>query len=144
MEKFAIVVSQFNDAITTELLKGAHARLIELAVKHEDITVMEVPGAIEIPLTAKLLAKMKKFDAIICLGAVIRGETSHYDYVCEQVSQGCQKVMMDFEVPVIFGILTTDNFQQAEDRIGGKYGHKGIEAADAALKMAQMVKMLKA
>lgn len=143
MEKFAIVVSQFNHAITTELLRGARARLIELNIINDNIKVVEVPGAIEIPLAAKLLAKTKKFDAIICLGAVIRGETSHYDYVCEQVSRGCQEVMMEYEMPVIFGVLTTENFAQAEARIGGRHGHKGIEAAEAALHMVKIVKTIK-
>src|SRR5687768_13583330 len=107
--KFAIVVSQFNQTITDKLLDGALTRLKELNVKDDQINLIKVPGAVEIPLTAKLLARSQKYHAIICLGAVIRGDTDHYDYVCQQVSNGCQQVMMDFDVPVIFGILTTQN-----------------------------------
>src|SRR5690606_17986785 len=118
--KGAIVVSQFNQSITDKLLEGAVSRLNQLNLNANQITIVNVPGAVEIPLTAKLLAKSEKYDAIICLGAVIRGDTSHYDYVCQQVSQGCQQVMMEFDIPVIFGILTTENEEQAEDRVGGK------------------------
>src|SRR3990167_1652551 len=131
--RFAIVVSQFNQAITDGLLHGALSRLHELGVTQSHITLVKVPGAVEIPLAAKLLARCKKYQAIICLGAVIRGDTDHYDYVCQQVSGGCQQVMMEFDIPVIFGVLTTKNMQQAQDRIGGKMGHKGIEAVDAAV-----------
>ena len=104
--------------------------------------MIQVPGAIEIPLVAKLLAESNRYKAIIALGAVIRGETSHYDYVCDQVSQGCQKVMLDFNIPVIFGVLTTENEEQALARVGGVHGHKGIDAADAALEMIQVVEEL--
>jgi len=141
--QFSIIVSEFNESITSELLNGAIQRLVEKGISSENITVTRVPGAIEIPLIAKLHAKSKKFDAIIALGAVIRGETSHYDYVCEQVSQGCQTVMMEFEIPVVFGVLTTENIQQAKDRIGGKHGHKGKDAADAALAMTEILKKIK-
>ena len=95
----------------------------------------QVQTEVEIPLTAQLLAQQNKYDAIICLGAVIRGETSHYDYVCEQVSQGCQQVMMQYDIPVIFGVLTTENEKQALDRVGGAHGHKGRDSADAAIEM---------
>ncbi len=138
----AIVVSEFNQEIIHPLLQGAQQHLIESGMDKEHITTVFVPGAVEIPLTAQLLAKNKRFDAIICLGAVIRGETSHYDYVCQQVSAGCQKVMLDFDIPVIFGILTTENEEQALDRIGGKHGHKGKEAAQAALAMIEVVKKI--
>lgn len=137
--KIAIVVSQFNQNVTDELLSGALSRLAELNIDSENIKVTHVPGAIEIPLTAQLLAASRVYDAIICLGAVIRGETSHYDYVCQQVSYGCQRVMLDFNIPVIFGILTTENEEQATDRIGGKQGHKGKEAVDAAMAMIKIV-----
>ena len=141
--KIAIVVSQFNQVITDPLLSGALSHLSELGVDPEKTDVISVPGAVEIPLIAKLLAKAKKYHAIICLGAVIRGETSHYDYVCEQVSVGCQQVMMEFEIPVIFGILTTENMDQAYDRVGGNEGHKGKEAADTAVIMIKEVEKLK-
>lgn len=137
--RFAIVVSEFNGNITEKLLQGASSRLIEKGIEETKITIIRVPGAVEIPLAAQLLAKSKKYQAIICLGAVIRGDTNHYDYVCEQVSRGCQKVMLDFEIPIIFGVLTTHTMEQAEERVGGKEGHKGIEAADAALTMAEVV-----
>lgn len=139
----AIVVSEFNTSITEKLLTGAVSRLKEHGKSDAEIYVVRVPGAIEIPLAAKLLAISNQFGAIICLGAVIRGETSHYDYVCDQVSQGCQQVMMQYNLPVIFGILTTENDEQAEDRIGGKHGHKGVESADAAIQMIQITQILK-
>jgi 6,7-dimethyl-8-ribityllumazine synthase len=136
---FAIVVSTFNQSITDKLLEGALSRLREKGVSNDNITVINVPGAIEIPLTAQLLAKSRHYQSIICLSAIIRGDTDHYKYVCQQVSQGCQRVMLDFEIPVIFGVLTTDDEEQALDRVGGACGHKGIEAADAALAMVEIV-----
>ncbi len=142
MNQYAIVVSQFNSMITDALLQGALARFSDLGISQEMITVIKVPGAVEIPLAAQLLAKTKKYKAIICLGAVIRGETSHYDYVCQQVSQGCQRVMLDVEVPIIFGVLTTDNEAQAKDRVGGSEGHKGKDAVDAAIAMAGIVETI--
>ncbi len=129
----AIIVSLFNRKITEELQNGAIARLKEHRLT--EITLIEVPGAVEIPLIAKKLAAKGSYNAIIALGAVIRGETSHYDYVCQQVSDGCLSVGLEFNVPVIFGILTTENEEQAWDRLGGKHGHKGIEAAECALSM---------
>lgn len=141
-KRFAIVVSLFNEIITEKLLQGSLARLSELGVDEKNIDVVKVPGAVEIPLIAKLLARSKQYQTIICLGAVIRGETGHYDYVCEQVSQGCQQVMMTFDIPVIFGVLTTENIDQAFDRVGGKQGHKGREAADAAWHMVGVVDSL--
>lgn len=138
-KKFAIIVSEFNHEITVKLHEGAYSRLTECGVSPSNIYVVKVPGAVEIPLVADLLAKQKQYNAIICLGAVIRGETDHYDYVCDQVSQGCQKVMLDHHVPVIFGVLTTNNFQQAQDRVGGKMGHKGVYCADAAIHMSNLV-----
>jgi 6,7-dimethyl-8-ribityllumazine synthase len=143
MLKFAIVVSQFNLSITEKLLQGALNHLHSQQISADYINVVHVPGAIELPLVAKLLAKTQKYAAVICLGAVIRGETDHYDYVCQQVSQGCMQVMLETETPVIFGVLTTNDEQQAEDRVGGKAGHKGVEAAMAALAMATVMKGLK-
>lgn len=137
MKKIAIITSEFNREITGKLHAGAIERLKEL--NYTDITEFWVPGAIEIPLIAKLCAKSQKYAAIICLGAVVRGETTHYDYVCQQVSQGCQQVMMEFELPVIFGVLTTENEAQAFDRVGGAHGHKGHDAAEAAVRMIKLV-----
>ena len=138
----AIVVSEFNQPITNQLLHGTHNRLNQLGIAPEQIKTVKVPGAVEIPLAAKLLAKTKRYHAIICLGAVIRGETGHYDYVCQQVSYGCQKIMLEAELPIIFGVLTTDNVAQALDRVGGNHGHKGEEAADAALAMIKLIQGL--
>lgn len=131
----ALVVSIFNQPITSALKDGALERLNELGFAQEHITLIEVPGAVEIPFVANLLAKKGAVDVIVALGAVIRGETSHYDYVCEQVSQGCQRVMLDHGVPVVFGVLTTENESQAWDRLGGQHGHKGKEAIDCAVVM---------
>lgn len=138
----AIVVSRFNPEITYELQEGALQRLMACGFMEQHITVVEVPGAVEIPLIAKQLAKKKKYGAIIALGAVIRGDTSHYDYVCQQVSDGCQSVALEFDVPVIFGILTTDNEAQAWERVGGDHGHKGVDAADCALAMHTILNQL--
>lgn len=138
----ALVVSLFNQSITEALQKGALDRLAEQGFKEEEITVIQVPGAVEIPLIAQLLAKQNRFSAIIALGAVIRGETTHYDYVCDQVSKGCQRVMLEHELPVIFGVLTTENEAQAWDRLGGVQGHKGRDAADAAVAMVSLVEQL--
>lgn len=142
--KIAIVVSDFNAHITEKLLEGALIELREKGQKDEDINVIHVPGAVEIPLVAKKLASTHQYAAIIALGAVIRGETGHYDYVCEQASQGCQHVMLEYLIPVIFGVLTTENDEQAQDRIGGKRGHKGKEAAEAALQMIQIMRNIDA
>lgn len=138
----AIVVSRFNEDITQRLCEGAITRLKELEFADERVTIVWVPGAVEIPLVAQQLARTNNHEVIICLGAVIRGETSHYDYVCEQVSNGCQKVGLENNIPVIFGVLTTDNEEQALDRVGGKHGHKGRDAVDAALEMVSVLRQL--
>ena len=138
----AIVVSTFNEAITSALKEGALARLAECGFHTTDIMVVEVPGAVEIPLVANILAKKNQVHVIIALGAVVRGETSHYDYVCDQVSQGCQRVMLDHNLPVIFGVLTTENEDQAWDRLGGKQGHKGRDAVDSAIMMHSIKQQL--
>ncbi|OGT30456.1 MAG: 6,7-dimethyl-8-ribityllumazine synthase [Gammaproteobacteria bacterium RIFCSPHIGHO2_12_FULL_35_23] len=138
----ALVVSRYNQEITDELLNEALARLKELEVRMENITIVHVPGAIEIPLAAKRLAQTKKYHAIIALGAVIRGETNHYDYVCQQTSSGCMQVMLEYNIPVVFGVLTTENVEQATDRIGGKKGYKGREAADTALEMISILEQI--
>ena len=140
--RIAVVVSRYNQDITFELMNGAITRLQELNIEKKDITVVEVPGAVEIPLVCKKLASKKSFDAIITLGAVIRGETTHYDYVCEMVSSGCKDISLQFELPVIFGVLTTENVDQAWDRLGGTRGHKGKDAADAAVEMHYILKEL--
>lgn len=137
--KIAIVVSRFNQAITDKLLAGAIKRLNECGVHENEILIKSVPGAVEIPLIAQQFAKHKSVDAIICLGSVIRGDTSHYDYVCQQVSDGCQRIMLDFNIPVIFGVLTTENITQAFDRTGGEQGHVGIYSADAAVEMVKLM-----
>lgn len=135
----AIVASKFNEEITTKLVEGALNRLNEYGFDKERITLCWVPGAVEIPLTAQRLARTEKYEVIICLGVVIQGETRHFDYVCEQVSQGCQQVSLSHDIPIIFGVLTTENFQQALDRAGGKYGNKGSESVDAALDLLSVL-----
>jgi 6,7-dimethyl-8-ribityllumazine synthase len=135
----AIVISRFNHDITQKLLTGAVERLQELGFHARQITIIWAPGAIEIPITAQRLAKTGKFEAIISLGAVIRGETSHFDYICQQVSQGCQQVALSHNVPVIFGILTVEDEQQACERTGGKQGHAGRRAADAAFELISVL-----
>lgn len=135
----AIVKSRFNEPVTQGLLDGAKQRLAELGFTDEQINIIEVPGAVEIPLVLQRLARTKKYQALIALSAIIRGETSHYDYVCQQVSQGCQQIMLEHDLPVIFGVLTTENAQQAFDRVGGAHGHKGIEAVDCALEMVALL-----
>lgn len=141
-EPIALVVSRFNEDVTRELLKGAKERLQELNFRLEEITVVYVPGAIEIPIAAKRLAKTKRYKAIIALGAVIRGETTHYDYVCAQVSQGCQYVMLEEDIPVIFGVLTTENEEQAMARAKGEHGNKGRDAVDAACEMISVLEQI--
>lgn len=137
-QKIMIIVSRFNTDVTEKLLTGTHHRLLQLGIVDQDIEVIWVPGAIEIPLVAKLVAEQNKHAAIICLGAVIRGETTHYDYVCSQVSDGCARVGLETRKPIVFGILTTENEAQAYDRLGGAHGHKGYEFADVAVEMIQV------
>ena len=137
-----IIISRFNEEITQKLLDGAMTRLAELGFKQHQITVVWVPGAIEIPLTAQRLAKTSQFEAIICLGAVILGETKHFDYVCQQVSQGCQRVALKYDIPVIFGVLTTDNEEQAEERAGGKHGNMGSFAANSAYELLSVLRQI--
>jgi 6,7-dimethyl-8-ribityllumazine synthase len=138
----AIVVSRFNQEITQKQYDGAIKRLEELDFDTQQITVVRVPGAIEIPLAAQRLAKTEKFEAIICLGAVIMGETKHFDYVCQQVSYGCQKVALTYDIPVIFGVLTTDTEEQAYDRVGGKHGHIGRSAVDTAFELISVLRQI--
>ena len=141
--KFAIVVSRFNEFITSKLLGGATDTLRRHGVNLDDVDIVWTPGAFEIPFIAKKLAKSGKYAAIITLGAVIRGSTSHYDYVCNEVAKGVASVALQHEVPVIFGILTTDSIEQAIERSGTKAGNKGCDAAISAIEMANLVKELK-
>ena len=140
--RVAIVVSLFNTEVTQELLRGALNRLHSVGIVDENIMVLEVPGAIEIPLATRRVLQTKQWDVAITLGAVIRGETSHYDYVCQQVSHGVQQVSLELDIPVIFGVLTIENEQQAWDRLGGEHGHKGEEAVDAALAVIDVLTQL--
>jgi len=137
-KKFALVVSRFNDFITEKLLSGALDALIRSGTADEDIEVVKVPGAFEIPLLAQKMAKTNRFDAVICLGAVIRGSTPHFDYVSAEVSKGVAAVSMEAEIPVIFGVITVDTIEQAIERAGTKAGNKGWSAAIAAVEMANL------
>jgi 6,7-dimethyl-8-ribityllumazine synthase len=141
-KKFGIIVSRFNDFITSRLVDGALDALIRSDARDQDIVIVKVPGAFEIPLVAQKMAAAKKYDAIICLGAVIRGATSHYDYVCAEVSKGIASVSMDTGVPVMFGILTTETIEQAIERAGTKAGNKGFEVAMGAIEMANLGELL--
>lgn len=141
--KVGIVVARFNEFITSKLLGGAIDGLKRENVKEEDIEVAWVPGAFEIPLIAKKMAESKKYDAVICLGAVIRGATSHYDYVCSEVSKGVAQVSMNAGIPVMFGILTTDTIEQAVERAGTKAGNKGFECAQGAIEMVNLIREMK-
>ncbi|MCD6584236.1 MAG: 6,7-dimethyl-8-ribityllumazine synthase [Desulfobacteraceae bacterium] len=142
-KRFALIVGRFNDFISEKLLSGALDALIRSGAKNENIDIVKVPGAFEIPLAAKKLAQ-KKYDAIICLGAVIRGATPHFDYVSAEVSKGIATVSLDAEVPVIFGVITTDTIEQAIERAGTKAGNKGWSAAIAAIEMANLMSAIEA
>jgi len=139
---FAIVVSRFNDFITSRLLDGAVDCLKRHGADVTKINVVWVPGAFEIPLIAKRLSESKNYNSVICLGAVIRGSTSHYDYVCNEVSKGIQKVSNDTNIPNIFGVVTTDTIEQAVERAGTKAGNKGWEAALSAIEMGNLLRMI--
>lgn len=141
-KKYAIVVARFNHFITDRLLEGCLDSLKRHEVKDEEISIVRVPGAFEIPLAAKKLAKKEDIDAVICLGAVIRGDTPHFDYVCAEVSKGVAHVGLESEKPVIFGVVTTDNVDQAVQRAGVKSGNKGAEAAISAIEMANLIDIL--
>ena len=138
--KIGIVASRFNEFITTKLLSGAMDGLLLHDVAEKDIAVAWVPGAFEIPLIAAKMAKSGKYDAVICLGAVIRGATSHYDYVCNEVSKGIAAVSLESGVPVMFGILTTENIEQAIERAGTKGGNKGYDCAVGAIEMVNLIR----
>lgn len=142
--KFGIVVSRFNEFITARLLEGAEDALARHGAKAEDIEAVKVPGSFEIPLLAKRLAQSGRFDAVICLGTVIRGATPHFEYVASEVTKGIAQVSLETGVPVSFGILTTDTIEQAVERAGTKSGNKGWDAALSAIEMAQVLKKLTA
>lgn len=140
--KVGIVVGRFNEFITGKLLTGSIDCLTRHGADEKDITIAWVPGAFEIPLTAKKMAASKKYDAIICLGAVIRGATPHFDYVCAEVSKGIATVSLQYDMPVAFGVLTTENIEQAVERAGTKAGNKGVDAAMAVIEMADLLKKI--
>jgi 6,7-dimethyl-8-ribityllumazine synthase len=137
-KKFGIVAGRFNDFITEKLVSGALDALIRSGARDEDIAVLKVPGSFEIPLAAQKMARSERYDAVICLGAVIRGATSHYDYVCAEVSKGIAAVTLETGLPVIFGILTTETIEQAIERAGTKAGNKGFDSALSAVEMANL------
>lgn len=140
--KFAIVVSRFNDFITGKLLEGALDALNRHGTREEDIRIVRVPGSFEIPLAASKLARQKKDDAVICLGAVIRGATTHHEYIASEVIKGIANTALDTGVPIAFGVLTTDSLEQAIERAGTKLGNKGFEAAVSALEMVNLYKAM--
>ncbi len=141
--KIGIVAARFNEFITSKLLSGALDALKRHEIADENIDVAWVPGAFEIPLIAKKMAASKKYDAVICLGAVIRGSTTHYDYVCSEVSKGIAHISLDSEIPVMFGVLTTENIEQAIERAGTKAGNKGYDVAMGAIEMINLINNLK-
>ncbi|UXU55868.1 6,7-dimethyl-8-ribityllumazine synthase [Staphylococcus agnetis] len=140
--KIGIVVSRFNDFITSRLVEGANDALIRHQVNEADVDIAYVPGAFELPIVAKKMAQSGKYDAIITLGCVIRGATTHYDYVCNEAAKGIAKASDDSGIPVIFGVVTTENIEQAIERAGTKAGNKGAEVAVGAIEMANLLKAL--
>lgn len=141
--KVGIVCARFNEFIVSRLLSGCEDTLLRHGVQAEDITVAWVPGAFEIPLIASKMAKCGRYDAVIALGAVIRGATSHYDYVCSEVAKGVASAALNSDVPVMFGVLTTDTLEQAIERAGTKAGNKGAECAQSAIEMVNLIRALK-
>ncbi len=142
--RVGIIATRFNEFITSKLLGGAMDGLLRHDIKEEDVDVAWVPGAFEIPLIASKMAKSGKYDAVICLGAVIRGATSHYDYVCAEVSKGIATVALQSEIPVMFGVLTTDTIEQAIERAGTKAGNKGYDCALGAVEMVNLIRAIEA
>lgn len=142
--KIGIVAARFNDFIVSRLIGGCEDTLLRHGVREEDISLAWVPGAFEIPLIASKMAKSGKFDAVIALGSVIRGSTSHYDYVCSEVSKGIANVSLNSDVPVLFGVLTTDSIEQAIERAGSKACNKGSECAQGAIEMVNLIRALEA
>jgi 6,7-dimethyl-8-ribityllumazine synthase len=142
-KKFAIIASRFNEFLTKELIAGCTDTLIRHGAEDKDLVITLVPGAFEIPLVAQKLAKSKDFDAVICLGTVIRGATPHFDYIAAEVAKGVAKVSLDAGIPVVFGVITADTIEQAVERAGTKDGNKGRDAAVTAIEMANLVTQLK-
>lgn len=142
-KKFGIVVSRFNELISKQLLDGAKDCLIRHNCKENDITITQVPGSLEIPLLAKIMAESSKFDALICLGAIIRGDTPHFDYIASETSKGISKISLEFSLPVIFGIITADTLEQALERAGTKAGNKGWDAALSAVELVNLLEQFK-
>jgi 6,7-dimethyl-8-ribityllumazine synthase len=142
--KVGIVAARFNEFITSKLVGGAMDGLTRHGVPEENVALAWVPGAFEIPLIASKMAQSGKYDAVICLGAVIRGSTSHYDYVCSEVSKGIATVSLQSQVPVLFGVLTTDNIEQAIERSGSKAGNKGYDCALSAVEMVNLIRQIEA
>jgi 6,7-dimethyl-8-ribityllumazine synthase len=140
--KFGLVISRFNEFITKKLLEGAQDALLRHGVNQEDIEIAWVPGSFEIPLVAKKLAQTKRYDAVICLGAVVRGGTPHFEYIAAEVTKGIAKVSLDTDLPVIYGVITADTLEQAIERAGTKMGNKGFDAAVDAIEMANLVKSI--
>jgi 6,7-dimethyl-8-ribityllumazine synthase len=140
--RFALVVSRFNELITEQMLDGALDTLKRHGADLDMVTIAHVPGSLEIPVTAKKLAGSGNYDAVVCIGAVIRGATSHYDYVCSGASSGTMTASLDTEIPVIFGVITTDTIEQAIERAGTKAGNKGAEAAETAIEMVNLMDRL--
>jgi len=140
--KFGIVVSRFNDLVTSRLLSGALDALERTGASEKDIVVVKVPGSFEIPFVAQKLARTKKYDALICLGTLIRGETSHFEYLCSEVTKGIAGASLETGIPMAFGVLTADSVEQAIYRAGLKSGNKGFDAAMSAVEMASLVKQL--
>ena len=140
--RFAIIVSRFNDFICSRLVEGAMDALMRHGASEKNVVLVKVPGAFEMPLVAKKLAESTQYDVVICLGAVIRGATPHFDYVAAEVSKGIASVALDSNIPITFGVLTTDTLEQAIERAGSKSGNKGYEAAMAAIEMANLFKEL--
>lgn len=141
-KKYGVIVSRFNEFITSKLLGGALDALTRHGVKDEDVTIVWTPGSFEIPVVAKRMAESGKYDAVIALGAVIRGGTPHFDYVASEVSKGVAQAALSTGVPVLFGVLTTDNIEQAIERAGAKSGNKGFNAALAAIEMVNVMEQL--
>ena len=140
--KVGIVAARFNESIVSKLISGATDGLVRHDVREEDIEIAWVPGAFEIPLIASKMAKSGKYDAVICLGAVIRGATTHYDYVCSEVTKGIASVSLGADIPVMFGILTTENIEQAIERAGTKAGNKGYDCAVGAIEMVNLIRKI--
>ena len=137
-KKFGLIASRFNEFITSKLIGGAVDELVRHGAREEEIEVVWVPGAFEIPATARRLARKKRYDAIVCLGCVMRGDTPHFDYIAAEVSKGIASVGLEAEIPVVFGVLTTDTLEQSIERAGAKGGNKGSEAARAAIELVSL------